>query len=323
MSGLPPGFTSSGSVALDRRYRWAAASLEAGDAEGARDILEQTVAEAPGWAAAWKLLGDARLACADTTGARYSYEESARLDPQGTLGARLELTRLGVVSPEDAMQPGYIAALFDDYADRFDDHLLGALNYRGPQVILGALRQLCGDKGRPVHFDSVLDLGCGTGLMGEAIRPSAGRLIGVDLSARMIAKARAKLVYDRLVVGELASFLVAEAERSAELILAADVLVYMGDLAPILGEVGRVLADEGLFAFTCQSAGEIGMEAGYDLGADRRYLHSPEHIRSVARDAELNVLRLAPVVTRREAGVDVPGLIAVLERPGSPGPKRV
>jgi len=318
LTGLPPGFTSSGSVPLDRRYRWAAASLEAGDAGGARDILEQTVAEAPRWAAAWKLLGDARLACADRKGARDAYEESARLDPQGTLGARLELARLGIVSPGDAMQPGYIAALFDDYADRFDDHLLGALSYRGPQVILGALRQLCGDKGRPVHFDTVLDLGCGTGLMGEAIRPYGGRLVGVDLSARMIAKARAKLVYDRLVIGELISFLVTEAERSAALILAADVLVYMGDLAPILGEVGRVLADQGLFAFTCQSAGEIGMEAGYDLGADRRYLHSPEHIRAVARDAELDVLRLAPAVTRREAGVDVPGLIVVLERPASP-----
>jgi predicted TPR repeat methyltransferase len=322
LTDLPPGFTSSGNVALDRRYRWAAASLEAGDANGARDILEQTVAEAPGWAPAWQLLGDARLACADAKGAREAYEESSRFDPQGTLGARLELARLGVVAPAEAIEPGYIAALFDDYADRFDDHLLGALGYRGPKVILNTLRRLRDDKGWPVHFDTVLDLGCGTGLMGEAIRPFAGRLVGVDLSARMIAKARAKLVYNRLVVGELASFLAGEAERGAELILAADVLVYIGDLAPILGEVGRVLTDEGLFAFTCQSAGEIGMEAGYDLGADRRFLHSPEHIRSVARDVGLNVLRLASVVTRREAGVDVPGVIVVLERPASPRPDR-
>jgi predicted TPR repeat methyltransferase len=322
LTGLPPGFTSSGSVALDRRYRWAAASLEAGDAEGARDILEQTVAEAPGWAAAWKLLGDARLAYADAAGGRDAYEESSRLDPQGTLGARVELARLGVVAPADAMQPGYIAALFDDYADRFDDHLLGALGYRGPEVILNALRQLCDDKGRPVHFATVLDLGCGTGLMGAAIRAIAGRLVGVDLSARMIAKARAKVVYDRLVVGELVSFLTAEAERSSELILAADVLAYMADLAPILGKVARVLTDAGLFIFTCQSASEIGNVAGYDLGADRRFLHSPEYIRSVARAVGLDVLRLAPVVTRQEAGADVPGLIAVLERPASPRPNR-
>jgi predicted TPR repeat methyltransferase len=315
LSDLPPGFTSSGSVALDRRYRWAVASLEAGDAKEACDVLEQTIAQAPIWAPAWKLLGDARLACADMQGARAAYEHTMRLDPQGLLGAKLELARLGAASPAEAMQPGYVAALFDDYADRFDGHLLGALCYRGPVVILAALRQVCAEQDRPLRFSSALDLGCGTGLMGETIRPFATTLAGVDLSARMIAKARAKLVYDQLAVGGLASFLAAEPERSAELILAADVLVYVGDLAPVLGAAARVLEEDGLFAFTVQTrTADNENGEGFLLGMDRRYLHSAEYIRSVAGAGGLCVLRVTPEVTRQEAGVDVPCLVAVLAR---------
>jgi len=313
LSGLPPGFTSSGSIALDRRYRWASVCLEAGDAEEARDILAQTVAEAPGWAAAWKLLADARLACADAPGARAAYEQTSRLDPTGLLGAKLELARLGAVSPAEAMQPGYVAALFDDYADRFDAHLLGALSYRGPEIILAALRQLCADLDRPLFFNTALDLGCGTGLMGETIHPFAGTLVGVDLSARMVAKSGARLVYDRLVLGEMTTFLAAERDRSAALILAADVLVYFGDLGPALGAAARVLAEDGMFAFTAEAmTTEDGNEEGFILGAQRRFLHSPEHIRSAARAAGLKVLRLASQVTRQEAGVDVSSLVAVL-----------
>ncbi|SDR62801.1 Predicted methyltransferase, contains TPR repeat [Rhizobiales bacterium GAS113] len=314
MTALPAGFSSSGEVRIDRRYRWAQASLEAGDAGEAREILEQTVKEAPLWAPAWKLYADALQRCGDSEAARLAYEEAARLDPAGALGAGLDLARLGARALDEAMSPGYVAALFDDYADRFDAHLTQVLHYRGPQAILAALRQTCATAGRELRFANVLDLGCGTGLMGEVIRPFAGALAGVDISAGMIAKARAKLVYDRLVLGGLLETLGAEPRASLDLIVAADVLVYMADLAPVLAAAAAALVQHGLFAFTLQSCADEAASAGYVLGPDNRFAHSADHIRSAAMAASLFVLHLEPVVTRQDAGRDVAGWVAVLGR---------
>jgi predicted TPR repeat methyltransferase len=313
MSLLPPGFSSSGQVALDRRYRWAQASLEAGEAAEACDILRQTVEAAPNWAPAWKLLADALFHAGDPHAARGAYEQVVRLDPAGALGAKLDLARLGALAPEDAMQPGYVAALFDDYADRFDAHLTRVLSYRGPEAILEALRLVRAAQGKALRFASALDLGCGTGLMGEAIRPFVDRLHGVDLSPGMVAKARAKLIYEGLAVGDLLGFLHAEPANDADLVLAADVLVYIGDLAPVFGAVAKSLARNGLFAFTLQStdAGPVG--TGFRLGSDNRFAHSASHVRLAAERCSLAIAHLAPVVTRQDAGRDVPCLVVVLE----------
>jgi len=308
---LPPGFSSSGEVALDRRYRWAKASLEAGEPLEARDILRQTVADAPHWPPAWKLLGDALVGCGEAAAARLAFEQVLRLDHSDGLGASLDLARLGALPSRQAMPAGYVAALFDDYADRFDAHLTGALAYRGPQAILAALGS-CGATGAALRFARALDLGCGTGLMGEAIRPFVGSLAGVDLSPAMLAKARAKLVYDRLALGELVAFLLAEPGGSAALAMAADVLVYVADLAPVLAAAAQVLAPGGLFAFTVQFLPDEDAPEGFRLGEDNRFAHSPRHIGAAAAAHRFAIRHLEPVVTRQDAGRDVPGLVAVL-----------
>jgi predicted TPR repeat methyltransferase len=205
-----------------------------------------------------------------------------------------------------------VAALFDDYADRFDAHLTQVLAYRGPEAILSALREVRAADGRDFRFASALDLGCGTGLMGEAIRPFVGSLSGIDLSALMVAKARAKLIYERLGVGDLVDFLLAQPEGSLDLILAADVLVYVADLAPVFGAAMRALCRNGLFAFTLQSADADSAPAGFVLGADNRFAHSARYVRSTAASHSLAVAHLAPVVTRQDAGRDVEGMVVVL-----------
>jgi predicted TPR repeat methyltransferase len=312
MSSLPPGFSSSGDIALDRRYRWAKASLDAGETAEACEILRQTVAAAPGWAPAWKLLADALLAAGKDEEARPALEEAARLDPHGALGAKIDLARLGALSPNDAIQPGYVAALFDDYAHRFDAHLTRVLSYRGPEAVMSALSEVCGARGWPMRFENGLDLGCGTGLMGEPVRPFVAELAGVDLSPLMLAKARAKLLYDRLAIGDITEFLLAEPACSLDLILAADVLVYLGDLAPLLRAVAMKLRPLGLFAFTTQSTQNDPRPAGFVLGPDSRFSHSESYIRATAASFSLDVALLARVVTRQDAGRDVPGLVVVL-----------
>ena len=238
----------------------------------------------------------------DRAAAIAAFEQARRLDPAGRMGAGLHLARLGGMPPA-TMPDAYVTALFDDYAPRFERHLVEALGYRGPAAIMAALVSAGG--GGPVQH--ALDLGCGTGLMGQAIRASTRQLDGLDLSPAMVEEARRLAIYDRLDVAAIADGLAARSAASHDLILAADVLVYVGDLAPVMALAARVLTRGGLFAFTLQH----GAAAPVVLGDDLRFAHSPGHARASLGDAGLTPLHVAEVSTRRDAGRDVPGLVVV------------
>jgi len=161
---------------------------------------------------------------------------------------------------------------------------------------------------------SVLDLGCGTGLCGPLFRPLAATLAGVDLSPAMIDKARRRGVYDRLEVGDLVTAL-RRAPGAADLLVAADVLVYVGDLAPVLSAAAAALRPGGLFAFSV----EEHSGAGFTLLPTRRYAHSAEYVNSEAARVGLEVIHLHGAIARTENGRDVPALIIILRRPaGAP-----
>jgi predicted TPR repeat methyltransferase len=155
----------------------------------------------------------------------------------------------------------------------------------------------------------MLDLGCGTGLAGAAFRGRVDRLTGIDLSAAKIDEARRKALYDRLDTGELIEFLEAEAAAQAryDLVVAADVLVYMQDLAIAAVAVRRVLEPGGLFGFTIEThAGD-----GVLLRESLRYAHGAAHVRAAMADAGLKLAHLAEVSTRTERGEPVAGLLGV------------
>lgn len=305
MSAHP--FAGSGDLSADRRYLWGEGARTEGDLAAAADLYRQAAEAAPGWAAAWFALGRTLADLARPDEARAALRQALALDPGDTLGAALLLTRLGGVATA-AMSPRYVAKLFDDYADRFDDHLTGALAYRGPQVLLDALDRAAGGATR---FRHVLDLGCGTGLMGVALAGRAHRIEGADLSARMLEKARRSGRYDALEQADVVTFL-DQVTPGADLIIAADVLVYIGDLAPLFAAAARVLAPGGLFAFTVQAA----VDGTFALGPDLRFAHSAGYLRGLAALAGFAVLVLDPVSTRRDGGRDVPGLVAVLAKAG-------
>jgi predicted TPR repeat methyltransferase len=162
------------------------------------------------------------------------------------------------------------------------------------------------------RFASALDLGCGTGLMGGALRGRVDHLVGVDLSAAMIAKADERGVYDRLVVGDAAAMLGREPTGVFDLIVAADALVYVGDLAPLFAVVARGLASDGLFAFSVETCeGD-----GFKLEPTMRFAHSRSYVETTAREVSLRPLLVQSASTRRETGADAPGLICVFERTG-------
>ncbi len=295
---------SSGDLIADRRYAWGEAAARDGDFAAAAELFGQTLELAPDWAAAWLALGEARRRRGDLAGAREAFACADTLDPQGELGAALRLAALGADPPASAPR-AYVRDLFDQYAARFDDHLVGALAYRGPALLRAAV-----ERAAPRRFSRMLDLGCGTGLAAREFAAMAERIDGVDLAPAMIEQARRTGLYELLEAADLTTFLDARSPAGADLVIAADVFVYLGDLAPVFAACARAMATGGIFAFTTQFA----EDRDWRVGADLRYAHRPAYLRRLAAGAGFDVMSIDSASTRRDAGADVPGLVCALRR---------
>jgi predicted TPR repeat methyltransferase len=303
-------FMSSGNMLADRRFDFARDLQLSGDLVAAEDLFVQATDLAPNFATAWFTLGEIREQLGDRNGAIAAFHSAERTDPGDRNGAGLRLMRLGAADLS-GMRPSYVKALFDQYAPRFDAALLDDLGYRGPALLLAAVVLACAAAGRKATFGRVIDLGCGTGLAARAFSSVAGEIIGIDLSPRMSERARATGLYAEVGVAEIAEGLGRRADASADLILAADVMVYVHDMAPLLAEVARVLAPGGLLAFTVEShAGE-----GVVLGEGLRYAYHASRVRALIAAAGLVLNQLEPASSRTEGGVEVPGLVVVATRP--------
>lgn len=305
---MQPAQRSSGNLIADRRYEHARAYAESGDLDAAAELLEQAIELAPQWAFAWLSLAETYEARTDMMAAVAAYRRAAQLDPNDALAVSLHLARLGVSETPQTAPEAYVSSFFDHYAETFEDHLVTALFYRGPAQLEAAVARQ-----DQQHFTHVIDLGCGTGLCGIAFRAKADILTGVDLSALMIARARSKALYDNLHVASITQFLRDAPDASADLLLAADVFIYLGDLDPILREIARVLRPNGLFAFTLQKQTSVN-EAGFHIGVDLRYAHDPDHVTVLAARHNYELLQMTEESPRRERGKDVPGLVVLLRR---------
>jgi predicted TPR repeat methyltransferase len=299
-------FMSSGDMVADRRFDYARDLQLRGDLVAAEDLLVQATDLAPGFATAWFRLGDVREQLGDRAGAIVAFRKAEATDPGDRNGAGLRLMRLGAADIA-AMRPTYVTAVFDQYAPRFDTALVDHLGYRGPALLLAAVVTARAEAGGPPAFGRAIDLGCGTGLAARAFAPITDQIIGIDLSPRMIERARTTGLYAELVVAEIVEGLKCRPGASADLILAADVLIYVHDMAPLLAEVARVLTSGGMFAFTVESnAGE-----GVMLGEGLRYSHGTGLVRALIAAAGLTLARLESASARNESGAQVAGLVVV------------
>jgi predicted TPR repeat methyltransferase len=290
-----------------RRYDYARAAAEDGDWGAAAEVFEQAAEQAPGWAPAWFALGEARERLGDVDGAAKALRAALALDPTDALGAAPRLALIGCAANPTALPEAYIARLFDGYAPRFDVHLTEKLNYRGPALIVEALDLVA--PGR--RFAAALDIGCGTGLMGEAVRARVDRLTGVDLSPGMVARARERGLYDALEAADATAYLTRAAQGAFDCILAADALCYIGDLGPIFSAGRRTLANAGLFACSI----EVFEGEGFRLRPTMRFAHARAYVDATARQAGFVPLIIRSASTRREAGREAPGLICVFGVP--------
>lgn len=296
---------SSGNLVADRRATYAAALAGEHAYADAAELMEQALELAPDWPAGWSLLGEYRQKSGNAEGAIAAWNELLVHDSSGVFGARLKLAALGAV-PDLSPARAYVAALFDDYAPRFDHSLVEKLAYRVPERIAEMVGDVVAQRGS-APLGRALDLGCGTGLVGEQVRAMTDRLEGVDLSARMLAVARRKGIYDALAQDDLVGFLAADT-TGADLIIAADVLNYVGELDVPLSAARTVLRAGGLLAFSLET--HEGGEA-VRLSESLRFQHSGTQALQLCSSLGLEVLRAEEVRIRTERGHPVAGLIVV------------
>ena len=299
-------FLTSGDLVADRRYEFARDLQLKGDLVAAADLLLQATELAPNFASAWFTLGEIRLELGEQEAAVAAFRNARDSDPDDRHGAAVRLMRLGA-EELSAMPRGYVRALFDQYAPRFEAALLGELNYRAPQLLLKAVLAVRSAAKKPAFFKRAIDLGCGTGLAAAAFAKELDEIIGIDLSPGMIEQARATGLYAALEIADMVEGLRQRPQTSADLILAADAMVYVPDLKPVLLEAARVLAPGGLLAFTVETHGGDGVVIGGGL----RYAHAASHVREAIEAAGLTRSYFEEASPRTEDHVPVRGLVVV------------
>ena len=216
---------------------------------------------------------------------------------------KLALDALTGTTPEASPQ-AVVRDLFDSYADRFDAHLVEELGYRTPALLRRLYDDLSGEAVR-----RLLDLGCGTGLSGEAFSDIAAEIVGVDLSPKMIETARGKGLYRSLHVGEVVDFLHTSTARY-ELLLAADMLVYIGDLTPLMTAAAARCKPGARFLLSV----EHSEQPGFHLRTSERFAHAPDYVHGVATAAGFIVERTEPCELRKDEGAWIKGQLLCLRR---------
>jgi predicted TPR repeat methyltransferase len=230
------------------------------------------------------------------------YRRWSAASPQDPIPRHMLAASGGAEVPARASD-GYVRTIFDDFAESFD-RSLEQLQYRAPQLLCEAVTA-SGMLPRPGALE-ILDIGCGTGLCGPLLRPLARRLVGVDLSPKMLSKAAARGVYDQLNCGELSAWLASCGQRF-EVAVAADVLCYFGDLSAVFAQIRAVLMPGGCFACSLEASSEPGSGAPFVLRPHGRYQHDRGYVEVMLTAAGFVAVRLTQAILRYERREGVTG----------------
>ena len=230
-----------------------------------------------------------------------AYRALLAADPSDRGGAAVRLAAMGRGAAPTRASEAYVATLFDQHAESFEDILVDSLGYAVPLQ----LREML-PAGR--RFAHALDLGCGTGLVGAAIRDRVDAITGVDISEKMVEVAFDKETYDELYVGDAAEFAAEfEPETPFDLVIAADVLPYLGDVAPLFAGAASQLAPGGVFAFSTELCDPQDAPEGWRVGPHQRFHHSEAYIRAALSAAGFGEPDAQVVNIRDEQGAASPG----------------
>lgn len=205
----------------------------------------------------------------------------------------------------DRPPAGYVRDLFDKFAPHFDRDLTGKLDYRTPAALAALVERHLAPAPKSL---TVLDLGCGTGLAGLALKPLAKRMTGLDLSPAMLAQAKRRGLYAELIEGDLVA---ATFPQPFGLVVAADVLNYLGNLAPAFATIDAAMADGAVLAFSIET---LSGESGFRLTSDLRYAHAPDHVRALAAERKWTELAAESAILRRQGDTPVEGVLFLFRK---------
>ncbi|OFV90317.1 MAG: hypothetical protein A3H95_03360 [Acidobacteria bacterium RIFCSPLOWO2_02_FULL_64_15] len=252
----------------------------------------------------WHALGELAHIVGRRAVARDAYERYLALKPDDAEIGHLLVSLRDEPAPPRAPDR-CIEQLYARFATYYEENMCGDLDYRAPACLDTAIGAALDDR----RNLTVLELGCGTGLAGRLLRPRARRLVGIDLSEAMVARAAATGVYDALEVAEITAWLARADRPRFDLVAACDTLIYFGDLRQVIVPAARHLASAGWIAFTV----ERDEAYPFRLTDAGRYAHHADHVREVAAEASLTVRQLDTVELRYEYGEPVTGLVVVLQ----------
>jgi predicted TPR repeat methyltransferase len=307
-------------------YNYGICLRDEGDAEGAIEALRTSLAREPGYSRSYEALANVLYQLGRTGEAANVYRDWAAQEPQSAKARHMVAAASQRDVPARAADD-YVRELFDGAARSFDANL-GKLNYRAPERVVDSLvREVQRVRGgsrveaersareaqaeTSSRLASVLDAGCGTGLCGPLLRSHCGRLVGVDLSAQMIERARVRECYDELVVEELCAFMRSRPGQF-DAIVSADTLVYFGALEEPLSAAHGALRSEGILVFTVEALSSASQ--GYRLEPHGRYAHGEQYLRSALAASGFPVTGFEPAVLREESGEPVNGIVITARR---------
>jgi predicted TPR repeat methyltransferase len=297
--------TKATELAPDMAIAWFNLGVCLGRCRRPRDgaaALHKALTLEPGYIPAYKSLAMIYYRLGDYAQGAQVYREWLAQEPGNATAQHMLAATSGQATPTRA-DHRYIRETFDDFAASFDESLR-LLDYRAPQLIAAALTEALG----PTARLEVLDAGCGTGLCAALVRSIARRLVGVDLSASMVQRARERGLYDELVVAELCEFMRAR-PQSFEVIYSADTLVYFGALEEPLAAMCGSLYGAAMAAFTLEELESALPGESYRLQPHGRYTHSEAYVRNALLSCGFVRIAIARAVLRRELGRDVAGLV--------------
>ncbi|MEK1890201.1 MAG: methyltransferase domain-containing protein [Phyllobacterium sp.] len=298
-------FLSSGDLIADRRASYADMLFENGEHAAAADLMRQALEIVPEWTAGLFRLGEMEEAAEHSDTAAIVWRRLLELDVEDRFGAGLKLAATGRADVPVTPPTAYVETLFDAYAPTFENALLAKLGYKVPGLLAEAIENVA--PGR--RFASVLDLGCGTGLMGPLMRAKSDYLAGVDLSEVMLQRAAEKHVYDSLAKGDVNDLDIPT--PGADLVIAADVFVYVGALDRAFANVALSLVLGGVFAFSVET------HEGDDelvLQQSLRYTHSEAYVRRQLAAHAMTPLSIDRNTIRMDRGEPLSGLIVVARK---------
>jgi predicted TPR repeat methyltransferase len=291
-------------------YALAVAYKDLDRLDDAAETLRQALAIRPE-AEGFRLLGQVLRWLRSTDEAAANYEAWLRIEPDNPI-ARHMLAACTLSEVPARASDAFVTTMFDGLAGSFDE-ALHRIEYRAPALVGQALQRAAGE---PRQELGIVDIGCGTGLLAPYLRPYARRLVGVDLSPKMLAQAAKRALYDESVVAELGSFLRAS-PGGFDVVASSDTLVYFGDLGEVLAAARRSLRSSGMLVFTLEhEANEAETPTGYRIHPHGRYSHTEPYVRRALAEAGFDLVEVKKANLRREGAAYVNGLVVAARAAG-------